>query len=1045
MQSFTRWFVFASIVVLGLAFAAQPAAAQPTINTVEQSFSSPPNSAKPHTWWHWMNGNVTREGITRDLEEMQRVGLGGFMAFHVTDRFPAGPVDYFSSEWHELMTHTIQEAGRLDLEVCFHICAGWSSSGGPWITPEYAMQEIVWSERPFSPNGATKHPPYILPTPEHRLNYYRDIAVLAFPTLSGENSDNEGFRIRDFRPKAGFSREDTKMNPDTRAVKSGDVIQRDQIINLTDLMDADGTLQWTIPPGNWTVVRFGYTPTGVGNHPSPPEGLGLECDKLNPEAADVHWNNSVQKIIADAGPLAGTVLNSILVDSYEVAHQNWTHRFAQEFKNRRGYDIIPYLPVITGRVIDTLDKSERFLWDFRRTIADLFTDYYFGRFAELCRKNGLVYANEPYGRNGGFDQFTAASRAELPMGEFWVGGLRGRQWSAKLASSAAHTWNRKFVGAEAFTAAPPASGWQQHPYTLKVQGDYFYTLGINRFIFHSNAHQPWSGVLPGMTMGPHGIQMNRNNTWWPQATAWMSYLTRCQYLLQEGKFVADLCYYAGEQTPNFPLNREEMNPSPPAGYDYDFCDTELLMQMSVRNGQLTLPSGMQYRALVLPVLRELRPSVLQKILALAEAGAAIVGPKTEKAPGLANYPRSDTEVQQLADKLWGNSNGTTVTRHAMGNGVVYWNRDLSAILKELGQKADFECTTDAVINPTKYPGPGIEYIHRRIDNADVYFISNQHHVAKTLNAVFRVTGKTPEFWYPKSGRTEPATIYSSTADGRTRVQVPLEPAGSVFVVFRNSSTTPPSLTTATLNGKAISGTNPSSKIQMINEKLRLLARQPGKYELTAGNGRQAEVDIDQLPDPLTLNGPWQLNFPAGWGAPEQIEIPRLISWTDHQHPEIQHFSGTASYAISFDVTAGRIHDGMQAMLDLGDVQVIAEVSLNDRDLGILWKPPFQIDVTDLLKTGVNRLQVKVTNLWPNRLIGDEQYPQLVSWVSYGRRLGNGIEEIPDWLLEGKPMPATKRKTFATWKFYSEDSPLLPSGLLGPVQIHWGEEREIVIK
>ncbi|HKJ68259.1 MAG TPA: glycosyl hydrolase, partial [bacterium] len=636
---------------------------------LESGFRNPPDSARAHTWWHWMNGNVTEDGITRDLEAMKEAGLGGFQAFHVTDRIPHGPVGYDTDEWHKLMAHTIRKADSLGLEMCFHNCAGWSSSGGPWITPETSMKTVVWSEVQI--RGPQESFDGWLEEPESNHNYYNDIAVLAFPTPAGERGEDQGFRLINWRAKAGYERED-RPEPDTRSISPEETIPISQIIDLTDQMQADGRLNWEVPEGHWTVVRFGYTTTGVTNHPAPPEGEGLECDKLSKEGAEAHWNGIVTKVLEDAGPRAGRTLNSVLIDSYETDDQNWTQQFAEEFNRRRGYDILAYLPCVTGRVVGSIEVSERFLWDFRRTIADMFAENYYGRFAQLCEQNGLKLYVEPYGRSGFFDDFANASQADIPMGEFWVNRYDAwHWWSSKLASSAAHAYGRKYVGSETFTAGGNNAAWINHPYSLKTLGDYFYCQGINRFIFHEYAHQPWPDFKPGMTMGPHGFQMNRGNTWWNQSADWLTYLARSQYMLQEGRFVADICYYFGENAPNTLVREHQLRPVPPDGYDYDAFVTDVLMQLEVENGELVLPGGMRYSVLVLPHFdRTMRPEVLRKIRDLVRNGATVVGPKPIRSPSLSNHPDCDEQVRSLADEIWGNANGTDITRHESGRGRV---------------------------------------------------------------------------------------------------------------------------------------------------------------------------------------------------------------------------------------------------------------------------------------------------------------------------------------------------------------------------------------
>jgi len=1019
--------------------------------SLEEAFLSPPDSAKPHTWWHWMHGNVTKEGITADLEAMRRVGIGGFQAFHVTDRMPPGPVGYMSDSWRELMAHTIREADRLGLEVCLHNCAGWSSSGGPWITPELAMQEVVWSEMRLQ---GPKHISEKCPRPKTTLEAYWDIAILALPLPEGntQTKAKKPFRIQDWKTKAGFDRKKNRPERDTRHVPPAEIVHSDRILDLTKSMDGSGTLTWEVPEGRWLVLRFGYTPTGKTNHPAPEEGCGLECDKLSREAAEFHWKHSMQKVIDDVGSLAGKTFNSVLIDSYEVRHQNWTHGFEKDFRKRLGYDPLPYLPCLTGRVVDSLNRSERFLWDFRRLIADVIAERYFGHFAEMCERHGMVLSIEPYGRSGNFDDFAVAARADIPMGEWWARmPQRWHHWSGKLASSGAHAYGRRFVGAEAFTAGGPSAAYVNHPYFLKAQGDYFYCQGVNRFIFHTFAHQPWMDLLPGMTMGPHGFQHNRNNTWFEKGRAWLKYLARCQVMLQEGQFVADLCYLADENAPNTMDVREEMRPTPPLGYDYDAFGRDVFMQLSAEDGKLLLPSGMTYRILVLPEVNRMRPLILRKLLELVQAGAVVYGSRPLQSPSLEGYPECDKEVQEMADKIWGPGKGDVDSgRSVCGKGIVFWGTPLTEVLKELNIAEDFVATSSLPAEGTLYTGTGVETIHRQKENADWYFVSNQHEKRNTVTATFRIQGRVPELWDPVEGRIEDAPLWVLTGDGRIQVSLPFSQAGSVFVVFKRPAKGEGAFVSVKRDGKSVwedESSAPSAELHIQDGATVLTAWQEGAYQLKTASGETLETTVRDGPASLRMDGPWEIRFPEGWGAPSEIKLDTLQSWTEHENQDVKHFSGTATYLKEFDLSEDLLLEhcwrldlpedvqviGRCWRLDLGDVQVIAEVKLNGKDLGILWKPPFVVDVTDFVKAGRNQLEVEVTNLWPNRLIGDAALPDDVHWVDTGRH-GKGIAEIPAWLLEGKQRPDTERKTFTTWRHYEADSPLLPSGLLGPVRL-----------
>lgn len=1058
--------------------------------SLEAGFRDPPAEARPHTWWHWMNGNVTRAGITADLEAMKRIGLGGAQIFNVSEGIPEGPIDVMSPQWRQMVLFATQEAHRLGLELCMHNCAGWSSSGGPWITPDHAMQTVVTSE--FNVEGPLAFSS-LLPSPPARNDYYRDIAVLAYPMPK-----NPDARIKDIRFKSGVEFR-YGQDPTLDVFPAGAIVPRDAIIDLTEKLDSAGRLAWDVPPGAWTILRLGHTPTGAVNAPAPRSGRGLECDKLSRSGLDAHWAGMMGPVGADLGPLMGSTLANCLIDSYEVGGQNWTADFAREFTQRRGYDLRRWLPVLSGRVVDSGEASERFLWDYRRTIADLFADNYYSYFAELCRRHGMKASIEPY--DGPFECLLAGRDADIPMGEFWVGG--GESASCKLAASVAHIYGRPIAAAEAFTASPAPGRWQNHPCTLKAVGDLMYCTGINRYIIHRYAHQPWPDIVPGMTMGQWGTHFERTNTWWDHGgPAWIRYLTRCQYLLQRGRFVADVCYFAGEDAPNGAPHVPAIKAN---GYDYDDCNAAVLLNdATVRDGRILLRDGMSYRALVLPDSKFMTPPLLAKIRDLVAAGATVIGPRPLRSPSLRGFPECDALVSVMADEVWGDCDGATVKEHAFGHGRVVCGRAIEDVLAELRVEPD--CRISSASGPSK-----TAWIHRIDGDADIYFVSNQWPRAQQLDCSFRISGRAPELWHADTGVIEPAPLWHE-ADGRTIVSIPFDPAGSVFVVFRRPSAgvahlvalEPPADTpgyaapkieilraryeatdgaggadvtakvaelvargetsipannaqfgdptymhvkqlrveftrdgaahtlTAPENGEidlaggSDSAPMPGYFVSARGDRLELTALRPGTYHLEHKSGARSNISVQAPPPPIELVGPWTVEFPPNRGAPGSITLDKLISWPDHADAGVKYFSGTAEYRRSFDLAPEWLEPGRAVYLDLGKVACIAEVSVNGTDLGAWWKPPFAGDVTRVLRPGGNDLTIRVTNLWVNRLIGDEQYPDDCEW--------NGImlKQWPQWLLDGAPRPSSQRVTFTTWKHWHRGATLFDSGLIGPV-------------
>jgi len=1128
---------------------------------LEQGFIEPPDSAWPWVYWFTSDGNLTREGITADLEAMHRVGIRGVLYMEVEQYVPKGPMRFLSPQWREMIQHAVKEATRLGITVDMNNDGGWCGSAGPWITPELSMQVMVWSQT--SLQGPTQFAG-TLPQPKTVENYYEDITVLAFPTPPAEsvrmaerfpkltygaerksfdadklidgnpatvallplpekgqpqylniefpepftaqaltvaldpwNSQLEGAlevsddgqqyrtirpvtlrwpvssvnfekttaryyrillklptedwffatfakgiplgevelhpdcRIEDIPGKAAYIRQDTFSSESTPSPEM--VVRKDQILDLSHKMDREGQLTWDVPAGKWTVLRIGHTSTGKMNHPAPKESLGLECDKLSKKAVEVQFSELMGKLLDDQAAVGGKALTMTHIDSWETGSQNWTPGFREEFEKRCGYDLFPYLPILTGRSVESREISERFLWDLRRIVADLLLENYAGHMQEICHQHGLTLSIEAYG-GGPLEDVAYGGRADMPMSEFWTGDVPG-VWNKEMASSA-HVYGRPILGAESFTAVPENGKWQNHPFRLKPLGDQAFTLGINRFVFHRYSMQPWVDRKPGMTMGPWGIHYERTNTWWEQSKAWLLYLARCQYVLQRGQFVADVACLGSENAPSSFPDRASLNPAIPPGYDYDYLPPEVLLkQMTVRDGRMVLPSGMSYRVLVLSPGRTMTPALLGKIKELVIAGAIVVGPRPASSPSLADYPQCDHEVDRLAAELWGECDGVSITENRTGKGKIVWGRPLAEVLRDLDAPPDFACHGVTV-------GEQIRYIRRHIDGDDFYFVASAVPEARRFLCTFRAEGKRPELWWPDTGRTETPAVYD-VRDGGTRIPLALDPCGSVFVVFRaGAASSTDRVVSVRRNGVEISGVapTPAPETQLRHKSVALDANgaeyhlevgEPGTYELKTAAGRTIKTEVPALPNRVELHGPWVLEFPKGGGAPERVTLERLISWTDHPDPGVKYFSGTATYRRQFTVPAGMPGRDHRLHLDLGRVCVIAQATLNGHDLGILWKPPFSVDVTAMVRTGANDLAVSVVNLWPNRLIGDSHLPEDCEWEP--QFWGEVLRRWPSWLLENKPRP-TGRLTFTTWKHWTKNDPLLESGLLGPVTL-----------
>ncbi|HEY0865749.1 MAG TPA: glycosyl hydrolase, partial [Fimbriimonas sp.] len=707
--------------------------------SLETGFKNPPEWARPHTWWHWMAGNATREGITEDLRAMKFAGIGGAHIFDVGQGIPSGPVAYNSPEWRDLMAHAVQTGERLGLEMTVHNCSGWSSSGGPWVQPEDAMKKVVWSLTRVSGEAE----PVKLDPPSVVGGYYRDIAAWVLPGDAPEPASSIGsFVGLGGNPGVGSS-------TDWPVILTGEPMQ----------VGPDGTLSGQVE-GAVRVLRLGYTLTGAQNVASRPTGQGLEVDKLSADSLDRFLAGGLDPLFERIGAPEGKAQRTVLIDSYETGFQNWTPTLIEDFKRLRGYDPTPYLPALAGYAVKDRDTTREFLFDFRRTLADLWAQNYSGRFADRLKARGMKLAIEPYG-NGSFEPFSYAKAADLIMGEYWIGEgqIHG---SVKQSASVAHVLGRSVVGAEALTAGPESDGWRNQPRVWKPFADRSFANGINRIIYHRFAHQPWmKGVLPGMTMGPWGSHVDRTQTFWSYMPKWNRYLSRCQFMLQSGRFVGDILAFTGEGTPQeYAGQGHDIGPMP-LGYDYDLCGLAPLMDVQARNGKLVLPSGLTYSVLKLPNTDQMTVALARKVRSLVRAGATVVGPRPVGSPSLADGSKGDDEVAAIGKELWGAGGVRT-------DGVL-------PALKTLGVPPDFQTSARKV-----------SAIHRQDGATDVYFVTSEDRNPRTVRARFRATGRVPELWDPVDGSIRDASVWRRVPGG-TEVELSMEGHGSVFVVFRRAA------------------------------------------------------------------------------------------------------------------------------------------------------------------------------------------------------------------------------------------------------------------
>jgi (4-O-methyl)-D-glucuronate---lignin esterase len=729
-------------------------------------------------------------------------------------------------------------------------------------------------------------------------------------------------RVNEFERKAGFGVAKNYYTIDTPPVPQNLSVPMHEVIDLTQLMQEDGYLEWQAPPGNWVVLRMGYSLTGNVNHAASSAGTGLEVDKLNRRYVEQYMDAYLQSYEAILGPalMGKRGLNALMTDSFEVGLQNWTDDILEQFERLRGYDPRPWLPTLTGIVVESAEQSDKFLWDFRKTIADLTRDSHYKVIAEAAQAKGLTVYGEALesqryflGDDMDFRRFTDIPTAAMWMFSPETGPLPGLVADILGAASVAHVFGKDLVAAESLTTA--LAPWVSAPRDMKPVIDLEFALGINRPIIHSSVHQPRDDQKPGLSLSIFGQYLNRHDTWADSAKAWTDYLSRSAYLLQQGRFQADIAYFYGEETPVSVLFSDALPTAIPRGYGYDFVNGDaILTQLSVEDGYIVTPSGMRYRLLYLGGTSErMTLPVLKKLQALVAAGGVVVGAKPVSSPSLAD---DEAEFQRIAADMWGAGEEQSGTSNTYGDGLVFVGTDIDVALTQLQIARDFEY-------PATDPDTNIVFNHRVLPGADLYFVSNQSDRATSVEAIFRVSGKRAELWHADDGSIEDVS-FRAVSD-RTAVPLNLAPFESVFVVFR--------------------------------EDTRLDSQQIMQPEAAV----VANLDRD-----------WQLSFTPDGKPLTRIENLATGSWSDHPNEDLKYFSGTATYAREFDVPGDWLDAEASIVLELGDVRELAEVVVNSQSLGTLWKPPYRVDVTEALREGPNVLTLKVTNLWVNQLIGDQR-------------------------------------------------------------------------
>lgn len=1001
-----------------------------------------------------------------------------------------GKVTMFSERWQTLTRNSVEWARQSNLEFAVMSSPGTSLTGGPWVKPEQAMKKYVWSETyiragqrfagrlnpPPNVTGPFQHLPMLhtaLESESTKPEYYADAAVVAYRPLPNELEDLyttatltspqgvldaealhagavreevkvpyigdstwvlasyatpvevrnvqvcayplpkyletsidgthytrvcefkpgcaqqtmsmpiiraryfrfvferppapfmpigepvtaqrlsllrllKSVRVHRFEDKAGFpnvrgygtvvlDRTDETPTTDTdKAIAPGEVL------NLSDQLDSDGMLHWTPPPGDWVILRFGYSLLGRSNHGPTSTGLGLEVDKLNRRHVEAYLEEYLKKYeVAVGGPLAEHGVKSVWLDSFEQGPQNWTEQFLEEFRSRRGYDPVQWLPVLAGRVVSSAQDSDNWLCDFRSTLSELFVDEHYRVIADLLHRKGLSMYSQAHELRRWFvgDGMDVKKCADIPTGAMWASvgefdATRQERYEVDLreASSVANVYGRKLVGVEAF-------GVYQKPYVyapedFKPTADRLFCAGANRLMVAVSPHQPDDRAGPGVSTGPFGCWFTRKETWAEQARPWVDYLSRCAYLLQQGHRVADIAYLYGEDS-NLTGLFNQTPETLPAGYGFDFVNASALIHaLEPKDGRLLSRSGNAYRLLVLdPSTESMSLPLLRAIDQCINAGVPVVGILPKRLRGLSS---NATEFKVMCERLRERIREEPPTAEV-----------LASTLEGLGLRPSMKVEHAPA-------GADIHFVHRQAVGEEIFFVSNRAIDAHEVTLSFRVVGsKQPQLWYPDSGDIEvPAHKVQLE---RVDVHIPLEPRGSVFVVFRERT--------------------------LMRSRASREKAQPKKL--------------------VALEGGWEVSISAPGRAERSIRLERLVSWPDLQDPDLKYFSGTATYRTRFTLAS---RPKSRIMLDLGRVKSLAEVRVNGKSAGIVWKAPFVVDISHTVQAGENELVVLVTNLWPNRLIGNEAL---------------GEKNAAEW---------------TNFNPYTKGSPLLESGLLGPVQV-----------
>ena len=771
------------------------------------------------------------------------------------------------------------------------------------------------------------------------------------------------------------------------------IIDSSQIVNLSDKMNSEGKLNWDVPKGDWTIVRFGHVNMRLTNKPAVPEATGWESSKLDKVAIENHLRNGmIGNLIKKGGPIGDGKLQGLLIDSWESHVPTWTmdsEDMFKEFENRRGYSMKTYLPATMGYIVESPEISTKFLRDLRQTMDEVFIDNFFKHFATVAHDMGAeVYTEGAGGEVLPIDPMRYYGVSDVPMTEFWYPKEPSaqREYAKPIynAASATHLYNKPMLAAEAGTQL--GVQWNEHPFTLKYLIDYNYTKGVNHLVFHTFSHTPQTNVAPGSSFGGHiGFPLVRKQTWWPYMKDWTDYLSRNQYILQQGEYVADVLRYYGDHFERPPFDLDYF----PKGYRFDYLNAEILHdKLSVKNGKIHVEDAGDYRIITLRDSKDMLLSTAKKLKELVLAGAVILGDKPQDSPSLMDDENNLKALHQIADELWGS---TAQGVKQVGKGKVYWGKSLDDVLKA-------ERIAKDVIVPDNL---NIKWIHRETEDAHIYFIASNHDKPVDVALSFRLKDVYLQIWDALDGKQQEAKVWSSSQD-RTNVALSFAPSGSAIIVFSKGKNEPLA-SKITYNNHVVLNTETGwFKIRETNDypklewkKNRFMPSKAGEYQFYKHSDITSRV-VDVKETKLTQD--WKLQFESGWETPGSIKINELKSLTELDNPAVKHYSGITTYFNSFNIEEIK----KQHTIDLGLVSNIAELWCNGKKIGVKWSPPFIFDISDVVKVGDNKLEIKVANTWRNQLIFDNDRPK------------------------------KEKKTWTTNPPKKEETKLDKSGLIGPV-------------